>query len=141
MTRTILPLALLFLAACDQPQAPPTPAPTPTTAPVPVAKAVVPSLEGKWRVTTPASLDLTIGKGFATLSSGCVRRGFTFRQDRNSVAFVSAPAGSSNCEKAPTAPEEAAFAALTDTNLAIFAKDGRTVTLSGLGGMLALERR
>ena len=34
-----------------------------------------------------------------------------------------------------------AFGPLSEANLAVFAKDGRTVTLSGLGGTLQLERR
>ena len=74
------------------------------------------------------------------MSSGCLRRGFTFRQDRNQIAFTSSPAGSSNCGRSPSAAEETAFAALADANLAVFGKDD-SVTLSGLGGMLALKRR
>lgn len=133
---------LFLMSACDQQEAPSAPAPTVAApAPAPVVKAAVPSLKGQWRVTTPATLDLTVGDGQATLSSGCLRRGFTFRQDRNQVTFASAPAGSTNCGRSPSAAEETAFAALADTNLAVFSKDGSEVTLSGLGGILALERR
>ncbi len=37
--------------------------------------------------------------------------------------------------------EEGAFATLAEVNLAMFDADGRKVMLSGLGGMLTLERR
>jgi len=143
MNRTLLLIALLLVTACDRQEAPNAPAPTvaKAPAPAPVVKAAVPSLKGQWRVTTPTALDLTVGEGQATLSSGCLRRGFTFRQDRNQVAFTSSPAGSANCGRSPSVAEETAFAALADANLAVFGKDGRDVTLSGFGGMLSLERR
>ena len=134
-------LALALLAACDRQDPPAAPAPTAAApAPTPAPKAAVPSLEGKWRLTTPAALDLAIDGGQATLSSGCLRRGFTFAQDRNKVTFTSNPAGSSNCGRSPSAAEEAAFAALGDANLAVFGADG-TATLSGIGGMIGLEPR
>ena len=135
-------VALLLVSACDQAERPAAPAPTVAKAPVPApVKAAVPSLKGQWHVTTPATLDLTIGDGQATLSSGCLRRGFTSRQNGNQVTFTSSPAGSSNCGRTPSLAEETAFAALADANLAVFSKDGRDVTLSGFGGVLALERR
>ena len=143
MNRTLPLIALLLLSACErqeQPTAAPTTAETP--APAPVVKAAVPSLQGQWRVTSPTPLDLTIGDGTATLSSGCLRRGFTFRQDRNQISVASAPSGSSNCDgRSPSAAQENAFAALADANLAVFDADGRKVTLSGLGGILTIERR
>ena len=142
MTRTLPFIALLILSACDrQEAAPPAPTAADTPAATPVAKAAVPSLDGQWRVTAPAALDLTIGNGQATLSSGCVRRGFTIKQDRNKVSVKSSPAGSANCGTAPSAGTENAAAALAEANLAIFGSDGRTVTLSGTGGILSLERR
>ena len=141
MNRIAPLLALALLAACDRQDPPAAPAPTAAApAPTPAAKAPVPSLEGKWRLTTPATLDLAIDGGQATLSSGCLRRGFTFAQDRNKVTFTSNQAGSSNCGRAPSAAEEAAFAALGDANLAVFGADG-TATLSGIGGMIGLEPR
>ena len=141
MTRILPLVALLLLSACNRQEAPAAPAPTKAKAPAPIAKAAVPSLTGKWRVTAPAALDLTIGDGQATLSSGCLRRGFTYKQDRNQVAFTSSPSGSANCGRPPSAAEESAFAALADANLAVFGKDGRDANLSGFGGVLALERR
>lgn len=143
MNRIAPLLALTLLAACDRQEAPAAPVPTTAVAPAPapLVKAAIPSLKGQWRVTAPATLDLTVGEGQATLSSGCLRRGFTFRQDRSQVAFASAPAGSSNCGRSPSAAEESAFAALAEANLAMFAKDDREVTLSGYGGILKLERR
>lgn len=141
MNRILPPIALLLLSACDRQEAPAAPAPTKATVAAPVVKAAVPSLDGQWRMSAPAALDLAIGDGQATLSSGCLRRGFTFRQDRNKVVFASAPAGSSNCGRTPSLAEETAFSALADANLAVFSKEGREVTLSGLGGLLNLERR
>ncbi len=136
-------IAILLMSACDRQEAPAAPAPSEAEAPAPapLVKAAVPSLKGQWRLTNPATLDLTVGDGDATLSSGCLRRGFTFRQDRNQIVFTSAPAGSSNCGRSPSVAEETAFAALADANLAVFSKDGREVTLSGFGGLLTLERR
>lgn len=143
MNRTLPLIALLLVSACERQEQPaaPTAAEAPAPPPAPVVKAAVPSLEGKWRVTAPAALDLAISGGKATLSSGCTRRGFTFRQDRNAVVFTSAPSDSTNCGSPPSAADEAAFAALGDANLAVFDGDGRKATLTGLGGMLALERR
>ena len=143
MNRMIPLLALTLLAACDRQDPPAAPAPT-AAAPAPTAakaKAPVQPLDGKWRLAEPAALDLVIGGGKATLSSGCLRRGYTFKQDRNQVAFNSSPAGSSNCGRSPSAAEEAAFAALADANLVLFGEDPGQVTLSGYGGTLAISRR
>ena len=142
MNRIIIPLiALVLVTACDTQEPAPAPAATESPAPAPAAKAEVPSLKGQWRVTDSA-LDLTVADGTATLSAGCLRRGYTFTQKGNQVTFASAPSGSANCGgQSPSAAQEAAFSALSDANLAIFAKDGRSVTLSGLGGMVSAERR
>lgn len=142
MTRLVPFAAFLLSIACSQQEQASAPANVADApAPAPVVKAAVPSLEGQWRVTTPAAVDLTIGKGTATLSSGCVRRAFSFTQAGAKVGFASSPAGSANCGSTPSGDTESAAAALADTNLAIFGKDGRTVTLSGIGGMVVLERR
>ena len=142
MTRILPIAALLLVVGCGQSDPQPAPAEQTAAAPAaPAAKKVVPSLAGRWRVAEPAPLDLTIGGGKATLSSGCLRRGYTFSQDRNRVTFTSSPGGSDNCGRTPSAAEEAAFAALADANLAVFSPDGGEATLSGLGGILTLERR
>ena len=146
MKHAVLLFAALLVAARNQ-QDQAAPAPNKVAeAPPPVAKAPVPSLDGAWKVASAGNdsgtgLTLTLGKGKATMAAGCLRRGFTYKQDRNQVSFASDPAGSSNCGSSPTAGQEAAFAVLTDANLAVFGKDGREVTLTGYGGALTLERR
>ena len=143
MTRTFVLAALLLTAACgrqDQPAA--APANDIVAAPAaPAAKAEVPSLKGTWRVTGADGLTATFAGGQLVLAEGCLRRAWTYTQNGNSVGFASAPGGSSNCGRTPSAAIEAAFTPLADANMAVFSADGRTVTLSGLGGPLQLERR
>ena len=147
MIRTITLASLILLSACDQPNQPIAPASNDTAqAPAPTAKPTVPSLNGDWRVTAIAGQPVTglaaaLANGRASLSAGCLRRAWTFKQDRNLVAFTGAPGGSSNCGRSPSAEEETAFTAIGDANLAIFANEGREATLSGTGGTLTLERR
>ena len=147
--KRILPLfAILLAGACDQQDQAAAPAPNAVAeAPTPpAAKVPPPSLEGSWKV---ASLDgkagpgltLTLKNGSATMAAGCLRRGFSYQQDRNRVTFTSNPAGSSNCGSSPTADQEAAFAALGDANTAVAGKQQGEVTLMGYGGTLTLERR
>lgn len=141
MTR-LLPLAIILLAACNQQEQPA--APVKDMAEAPAAKLPVPSLKGEWRVTSisgrpGASLSASFGEGTASLSAGCLKRAFTYTQDRNTVSVKGAPGGS-NCGGS-SAAAETAFGALADANLLIFDKDGREATLSGPGGTLALERR
>ena len=150
MIRILLLAFFVLAAACsqqDRSSAPPAndAAAAPAT---PVAKPAVPSLNGDWRVTAisgkpvaGAAMAAAIGGGRASISAGCLRRGWTYRQDRNLVAFTGAPGSSSNCGRSPSAEEETAFGAVGDANLAIFAQDGREATLSGTGGTLTLERR
>ena len=147
MTRALPFAILIFVAACSQQDRPTAPnnerAAAPTT---PVAKAAVPSLDGDWRVTAIAGQPVSgmaaaFADGRASISAGCLRRGWTYKQDRNLVAFTGAPGRSSNCGRSPSAEEETAFTAIGDANLAIFAKDGSEATLSGTGGTLTLERR
>jgi len=139
----LLVCTALLLAACNQQEEAPAPAPNAVAdAPAPpVAKTPVPALEGSWKVAGGTGLTLTLGKGTASMAAGCMRRGFTFKQDRNQVVFDSAPARSANCGAPPSAAQEAAFAALDEANTAVFSKDGATVTMSGYGGTLTLERR
>ena len=148
MKHALLIVAALSAAGCNQKQEPAAPAPNAVAeAPAPqVAKAPPPSLEGTWKVASldgkaGSGLTLTFKDGSATMAAGCLRRGFTFKQDRNQVVFGSDPSASANCGSPPSAAQETAFAALADANTAIFDKDGKTVTLSGYGGTLTLERR
>jgi hypothetical protein len=149
VTRTIAIIGFLFVAACGKQQSP---APPPANEAVEAAKAPaeVPSLEGSWKVSRiggvadAAALGMTaaITNNSVTLSTGCIRRAWTYTQNRNIVAFTSSPGGSSNCGGAsPGADAETAYAALNDANMAIFSKDGREAGLSGTGGTLTLERR
>jgi hypothetical protein len=145
------PIAFLLLAvACGQREAR-----APATNEVAnhesaAAPAEVPSLEGNWTVSRvggvadAAALGMTaaISKDSVTLSTGCLKRAWTYTQNRNVVAFTSSPGGSSNCGGgSPSAGAETAYAALTEANIAIFSKDGKEASLSGTGGGLTLERR
>ena len=145
----IVPIAVLsILASCGQQEAPP-PQANEAVESAP-ERAEVPSLEGRWAVTRvggvadAASMGMTaaIGGGSVTLTTGCLKRAWTYTQKRNAVAFTSSPAGSSNCGGgSPSAAAETAYAALTEANIAIFSKDGKEASLSGTGGSLTLERR
>ena len=148
MIRIIPTAALLVLAACGQEESQaPRQANEVAEAQVP---SEVPSLEGNWAVTRvggvldAAKLGMTaaITKDSVTLSTGCLRRAWTYSQNRNVVAFTASPGGSSNCGGgSPSAGAETAYAALTEANIAIFSKDGKEASLSGTGGSLTLERR
>ena len=113
------------------------------------AAAAVPALEGSWRVTRVegrgldgAEMIASFNGGKASLATGCIRRAWTYRQDRNIVSFNSNPGGSTNCGGGtPGAEAETAYAALEQANIVIFAKDGKEASLSGTGGNLTLERR
>lgn len=148
MTR-ILPIAVLLLAVgCGQQDQPPPPGANDAAgqSATPAARAPVPSLKGQWRIATVSGkpvtgLAVSVSDGQANLSAGCLRRSWTYEQDRNTVAFSPSPGGSSDCGRSPSLQEDVAFGALGDANLAIFDKEGREVTLSGFGGTLVLERR
>ena len=86
-------------------------------------------------------LAAAIGGGKASLSTGCLRRSWTYTQKRNVVAFAADPAGSNNCGRTPSGDEEVAYAAIDAANMAIFANEGREASLSGTGGTLTLQRR
>lgn len=146
--RKLTVAAALLVSACNQRDQSPAPVQNePAEAPAPAAE--VPSLEGSWKVTMAEGRDASamgmtasFAGGSATLSTGCFRRGWTYSQKRNAVTFTTSPSGSSNCGgSAPGAAEEGAFAALAESNIAIFAKDGQEATLSGTAGTLTLERR
>ena len=148
MKHALLIAAAFLAAGCDQKQEPAAPAPNAVAeAPAPpVAKAPPPSLEGTWKVASidgkaGTGLTLTFKDGSATMAAGCLRRGFTYKQDRNRLVVASNPAGSSNCGSSPSADQEAAFAAMGDVNTAVSGKQMGEVTLMGYGGTLSLERR
>ena len=146
-----LPVALLLLAAAcqKQPDEASTTNETANQAAEVTAPAKIPALEGSWKVVTvdgnPAvgrlEMAASFSDGSATLATGCLKRAWTYTQDRNSVTFNSSPSGSANCGSSPSAEEEAAYAALERANIAVFAKEGNSTTLSGTGGVLTLERR
>ena len=149
MSRIVPFAAMLVFAACNR-QESATPVQVNEAAETAPAPAEVPSLEGSWTVTRvggvadAASMGMTaaIGGGSATLTTGCLKRAWTYTQKRNVVAFTPSPAGSSNCGGgSPGAAAETAYAALTEANIAIFSKDGKEASLSGTGGSLTLERR
>jgi hypothetical protein len=147
MTRILPIVACLLVAACEKPESPAVPNSEKAEAPV-GAPTEIPMLEGNWRVAMidgqdAASLGMTAATagGKASLSTGCLRRAWTYTQKRNVVAFTASPGESTNCGRSPSGTEEAAYAAINDANMAIFDKDGREVSLSGTGGMLTLQRR
>lgn len=149
MTRIAPLAALLLLAACGQ-QESQSPRQANEAAEAEKAPAEVPSLEGNWAVARvggvadAVSLGMTaaISKDSVALSTGCLKRAWTYTQNRNVVSFDVSPAGSSNCGGAsPSAGAETAFAALTEANIVIFSRDGKEASLSGTGGSLTLERR
>jgi hypothetical protein len=148
MFRIASAAALLLLSACGGETA--TQQPTANMA-VEEAKsaAEVPLLEGEWRVikvegSDAAGLEITASftGGQATLATGCLRRAWTYTQNRNIVSFKTNPGGSANCEgRTPSGTEETAYAAVDGANIAIFAKGGSEASLSGGGGNLTLQRR
>jgi hypothetical protein len=113
------------------------------------AAPTAPLLDGEWRLTKVdgrpleggASSVISFEDGAAKLVTGCTRRNWTYTQDRNIVSFAANPAGSSNCERAPTIKEETAFQSFTRAKMVIFDKAGREASLSGDGGNVTLARR
>jgi hypothetical protein len=142
MIRTFALVALLLTANCSQQDRPAPPANDVAAAPAaPKAKAEVPLLKGSWTVAGGNGLTATFADNRLVLAEGCLRRAWTYTQNRNSVAFTSAPGGSSNCGTMPSRALESAFGPISDANIAVFSADGREVTLSGLGGTHQLARR
>ena len=149
MRRYFAIAALITIAACGQQENAPEHANE--SAPAAEAKAAaMPSLEGQWRVAAldgrpigaESAMIASFASGSATISSGCLRRAWTYTQKRNVVSFAAAPGGSSNCEgRGTTSEQETSFAALEAASIAIFNKDGSEASLSGTGGNLTLQRR
>ncbi|WP_187107710.1 hypothetical protein [Sphingomonas xanthus] len=143
-------IALLLAGCAAEPASGPTnDAAANDAAEAAAAPAEVPALDGSWAVTAssvgPAaqSLGMTaaFANGTATFSVGCLRRAWSYNQQRNSVAFTPSPGGSSNCGGTPSADAEFVFAQLGDMNIAVFANEGRQANLSGTSGTITLERR
>ena len=114
------------------------------------AAVKTPSLKGSWKVTSiggvPDAAALGMTAAFTdetiTLSTGCIRRAWTYTQKRNVVAFTASPGGSSNCGGgSPAAGAESAYAAVSDANMVVFSNEGKQASLSGTGGTLTMERR
>jgi hypothetical protein len=148
MTRISPIIALLLLAACDRQDSAPPSNEAAAETPASAVKAEVPSIQGDWRIVRIGPQDAAglgmaaaFASGNASISTGCLRRAWTYTQDRNLVAFTSSPGGSSNCGRTPNATEETAYAVLDDANIVIFSKDGKEASLSGTGGTLSMERR
>ena len=151
MTRLPLIAAVLLVTACGQ-QEPAAPAANEASsaASAPAAADAVPTLEGQWSVAAidgnpvdaGSAMTASFASGKAAIASGCVRRSWTYTQKRNVIAFAADPGGSSNCEgRGTTGEQETAYAALQDSTIAIFNKDGSQADLSGTGGNLTLKRR
>jgi hypothetical protein len=148
MLRQLTIAALLVAAGCAQQDTEAPQSNETASAPADTAAAQsVPALDGQWQVTaidgTPlaAAMTASFGSGKVSLSAGCLRRAWTYTQKRNVVSFTSDPAGSANCGGGTTGEQETAFAALEQSSIAIFGKDGSEASLSGTGGNLTLQRR
>jgi hypothetical protein len=149
MRRFFVIAAILSIAACGQQEAASPPANEPAAAGEAPA-AETPALEGQWSVAAldgrpvgaASAMTASFAGGKASISSGCLRRAWTYTQKRNVVSFAADPGGSANCEgRGTTAEQETAYAALQEASIAIFSKDGSEANLSGTGGNLTLRRR
>ena len=150
MIRPMTLAATLLACACSQQQAGPDPAnETANVAEAPAAAAEVPALTGDWQLTeidgkpvdAASAMMATFREDKLQVTSGCLRRAWTYTQKRNMVAFSADPGGSSNCGGPPSGVQEAAYATLDLATMAIFGKEGSEASLSGNGGTLKLERR
>ena len=145
MRRSFALAALLSIAACGQQQ---DPAPPPANESAAAVEKPAPTLEGQWSVAAldgrpvgaSSAMTASFAAGKASISSGCLRRAWTYTQKKNVVTFAVDSGGSSNCG-GTSGEQETAFAALTEANIAIFNKDGSEASLSGTGGNLTLRRR
>ena len=143
----LLSFAVLSVGACSQPaQQPPANEATNVNA-NDVAEAPVPSLEGEWVVEQgnskpldqlwPMTAEAT--KDRFTLTSGCRKMSWTFKQNRNLVQFT--PAGGVECGRVRSPAELLANNTVKLANTVVFAEEGRAVQISGPGGTLSLTRR
>ena len=149
MHRTLTIAALLFAAACSQQNQPAASSNESNEVAEAPAEKAVPKLEGQWAVAAidgapigaASAMTASFAAGKAIISSGCLRRGWTYKQDRNVVSFANDPGSSANCGGGPSGEQESAYIALEKASIAIFNKDGAEASLSGAGGNLTLKRR
>lgn len=149
MRHTPTLIVLLLMSACTQQESAQAPTNDAVNVAEPATEASVPSLDGEWLVAAvdgnpvaaSSAMTASFGKGEARILAGCSRRAWTYTQKRNVVTFTANPSGSANCSAGTSAEQEAAFAALEQASIAIFAKDGTEASLSGGGGNLTLQRR
>jgi hypothetical protein len=150
MNRSIFLAALLLACSCSQSQTGSETANEAADASEAAAPAeVVPALVGEWRVAAidgrpvdaASAMVATFREGKLQVASGCLRRAWSYTQQRNMVSFTPDPGGSSNCGAPPSGDQENVYAALELATMAIFVKDGSEASLSGNGGTLTLERR
>ena len=153
MKRTPILAALLLVAGCSQQEQQAAPSnegnDNAAAQQAPAAEASVPTLEGQWAVTAIDGAPISAGSaltasftaGKAVMSSGCLRRGWTYTQKRNVVSFANDPSSSANCGGGPSGQQESAYIALEQASIAIFNKEGKEASLSGTGGNLTLQRR
>lgn len=148
MNRSLPTLALLFLAACNSEQSAPPESNEAAVTEAPATEKAVPKLEGQWTVTAIDGAPISAGSamtasfaaGKAMMASGCLRRGWTYTQERNTVSFTNDPGSSANCGGGPSGEQESAYIALEQASIAIFNKEGKEASLSGTGGNLTLQR-
>lgn len=109
--------------------------------------AEVPSLTGEWDVTAlggqPLQQVFPMRASFAgdqmTVHSECVTFVWNYTQNRNIVAFK--PVSSRGCGRNQTTNENEIERAMKGANIALFAREGREVQLSGNGGTATMVRR
>src|SRR4030095_9429568 len=151
MRRVLTICVLLLVAGCSQQKASSEAADEAANSmEAPPAEVAVPSLEGQWEISATngrpvagsSAMAAAFNAGKVRVSSGCLRRAWTYTQKRNAVSFTANPGESANCGGGvPSADQEAAYVAMDLATMVIFNKDGREASLSGNGGGITLERR
>ena len=151
MSRVLTICILLLVAGCSQQKASSEAADKAVNSmEAPPAELAVPSLEGRWQISATngrpvvgsSAMVAAFKAGKVSVTSGCLRRAWTYTQKRNAVSFTANPGDSANCGGGvPGADQEAAYDAIDFATMVVFNKDGREANLSGNGGGITLERR
>ena len=146
MKKLLLSL-MLGIAACSPAAEQPAANQAESTANQSEAKAPVPSLEGEWVVdqlngkaldqTWPMTAEATADR--FTIVSECRRLGYSMGQQGNIVKFTPVPGG--DCARFRSPAEFIAEKAVKLANIAMFTDEGRTVQLTGPGGIVQMTRR